>query len=221
MRRETDGNQEALGYIASTFAHEDEYSLRAKRAAHEMGVAGMMVSPVEGKILYTLLRLHKARTVVEVGGLTGYSALWMARALPEDGQLFSLEMNAQRASVAEQNFESAGIGRKIRVIVGDAQQNLPSIERHGPFDAIFIDANKSAYPDYLRWAEDHVRVGGLIIGDNTLLWGQVWKDSPDDGTSWAMLNGMKEFNARVADSSRYESVLLPTIEGMTVAIKKF
>jgi predicted O-methyltransferase YrrM len=119
-----------------------------------MGVAGMMVSPVEGKILYTLLRLHKARTVVEVGGLTGYSALWMARALPEDGQLFSLEMNAQRASVAEQNFESAGIGRKIRVIVGDAQQKCKVLwgqRKNLHFTDLEADARGQVEPAYKKY----------------------------------------------------------------------
>ena len=216
-----EGQKESFQYISALFAEEDQHLLRAKNAALELGVERMMVSPVEGKLLYTLLKIHGARNVVEVGGLTGYSAIWMARALPEDGRLFSLELDATHAEIARDTFEKAGLGQKIKVVQGDAVQMLAQIEKHGPFDAIFIDANKAAYPDYLAWAEKHLRIGGLVMGDNTFLFGQVWKDSPDEGVSWTMLKAMKDFNARLADPVLYDSILVPTVEGLTIAVKKF
>ena len=212
---------EAFDYVATLFAQEDEFLQSAKMAAQQQGVEGMMISPPEGKLLATLLRIHNSKKVVEIGGLTGYSALWMARALPEGGALYSFELDPERAEISRGICRRAGLGERVHHIVGNAIETLPSIEKFGPFDAVFIDANKGAYPDYLTWAEKNVRKGGLIMGDNTFLFGQVWLDLPLKGTTRKTLEAMKEFNKRLSDPHRFDATLLPTTEGLTIALKRF
>ncbi len=212
----------ALQYIAELFATEDEVLKKIRANAVETGAVGMQLGAVEAKILQLLMRLNNVRNVVEVGCFMGYSAMWMARALPEDGKLYTIEHNAENAAKAKTQFEASEQKHKIHLKEGKAQEILPTLESEAPFDMIFIDADKGGYADYLTWAEKNIRKGGLIIGDNTLLFGNVYADEPDlNRVTKKAYNSMREFNARLADENKYQSILIPTEEGMTVAIKLF
>jgi caffeoyl-CoA O-methyltransferase len=175
------------------------------------GIPAIQVGPSEGKLLYLLLRLVGAKRVVELGTLVGYSAIHMARALPADGHLYSIEYDAMHADVARKNIERAGLADRITVIVGAGLDVLPTLEQHGPFDAVFIDADKVSYDKYGAWATKHLRRGGLVIGDNTFLFGELLEDS-------ARGRAMRSFHEHVAATC--ESVSVPTPDGLVVGIKK-
>jgi predicted O-methyltransferase YrrM len=212
-------------YIRRLFAPETP-ALQAVRAALTDPQDKISIHPQEGKLLQLLVRLCQAKTVVEIGTLGGYSALWMADALPEDGKIHTLEKDDRRAALATKHFQAFDAARKITLVQGDALASLAALSDKAPFDMVFIDADKINYPAYLDWAETHVRKGGLIVGDNTFLFGTVWQDAPGQtshgnplrSTAW---QAMRDFNARLADPEKYQSILLPTAEGMTVAQKLF
>jgi predicted O-methyltransferase YrrM len=204
-------------YIQQVFAPETPELEKIRRTTTDPNDQ-ISIAPTEGKLLQVLIKMAGTKTVVEIGTLAGYSARWMADALPENGHIYTFEKDATRAKLYAANLKHP----KITVIIGDALETLPSIESKGPFDMAFIDADKLAYAQYLDWVEKNIRKGGLIVGDNTFLFGTVWQDSPTDDrvrqTAW---KAMREFNSRLADPARYTSILLPTEQGMTVAVKNF
>lgn len=159
--------------------------------------------------------MHLVKKVVEVGTLAGYSAIWMSGAISSSGIVYTIEKNEEHAKIAQQNFEKY---KNIRLIHGDAKICLNQIKQDGPFDMMFIDADKSAYPNYLDWAEANIKKGGLIVADNTLLFGTIACSLNKSKSSWVAMN---EFNERLSDKFKYDSVILPTKDGLTIAIKKF
>ncbi len=206
-------------YIESTFALEDKplsnvvFTLR-------LDEAHMQISPIEGKTLQTLIKMVGAKKIVEIGTLAGYSSIWMARALPEGGRLYAVEVDKTKETRILDNIKKCGVADKIELIIGKALDILPTLEQYGPFDAVFIDADKAGYVNYLEWAEQNVRKGGLIIGDNTFLFGAVYGDN-SRGMKPEVIEIMQEFNERLANPAKYTSIILPTAEGMTVAVKNF
>jgi caffeoyl-CoA O-methyltransferase len=166
------------------------------------------ISSAEARILQFLIRGFGIKKIVEFGTLFGYSALAMSKVLPADGQIITLEKDEATHKFAAETFANIA---NIRSLCGDALELMTTIR--GPVDMVFIDANKSGYIDYLNWAEKNVRSGGLIVGDNTFLWGGVW------GVEHPAASVMIEFNRRLADPAKYNSILIPTAEGMTVAQK--
>jgi len=206
-----------LSYIRDLFAPENA----AQQAARE-SLTGendkISIYAEEGKLLQLLIRLARVKTVVEVGTLGGYAALWMAAALPEDGHLYTIEKDPARAALARQNLAGAP---NVTLLEGDARQVLETLRGQAPFDMIFIDADKLNYLHYLDWAEAHIRKGGLIIGDNSLLFDAVWREKLPPRVRQTALHAMRDFNKRLADPARYHGILLPTQEGMTIAQKLF
>jgi predicted O-methyltransferase YrrM len=208
-------------YLNETFPLVDPELEEIRHELHRHNVEFMSISGHEARILQFLIRGFGVRKVVEVGTLFGYSALAMAKSLPEDGQLWTLEKNQVNFELADKMLKASKSGAKVRALCGDAIESLAGLENDGPFDLVFIDADKAAYTRYLDWAERNVRKGGLIVGDNTFLFGALWGESRDHEVSERAIQVMKEFNSRLADTSRYNSVLIPTFEGMTVAQKLF
>lgn len=212
---------EVIDYICETFSPEDALlaDIRLRLAAHNAGLVGIQVSPVEGKLLQMLVKMNGIRSIVEIGSLAGYSATWMARGLPEGGVLHAIEKDAGHFALLQQTVTAAGL--PIKAHHGDALEVLKSLEAQAPFDMVFIDADKGGYVDYLNWAEKHMRKGGLIVGDNTLLFGHVHHAQKPEAASRKAWEAMREFNARLGDANRYDSILIPTAEGLTVAVKRF
>lgn len=206
-------------YIQSLFAPEDA-PLGEVFSCLRMDEAHMQISPSEGKILHTLAKMVGAKKIVEIGCLAGYSAIWMARALPEDGKLYAFEMDKTKEARIRKNIEACGVAGKVELIIGKAGEELPGINKHGQFDMVFIDADKAGYVNYLDWAEQNVRKGGLIVGDNTFLFGAVYGDNPRNMAE-PTIEIMKNFNVRLSHPEKYTSIILPTLEGMTVAVKNF
>jgi predicted O-methyltransferase YrrM len=175
------------------------------------------VSGSEGKLLQVLALAVGATRILEIGTLGGYSGIHMARALPEDGKLVTLELDAHHADVARKNFERAGVLDKIEIHVGPAAETLARLAGTGvaPFDLVFIDADKDGYVEYLRLALPLLREGGLLLADNTL----------PDAALTGEDSGTKRYNAAVADRSDLVTIVIPVlrsngIDGLTVSVKR-
>ena len=200
-------------YISGLFAQEDELLVSLREDADRSGLPPISVSADEGRLLQVLLTAIRARRVLEVGTLGGYSAIWMARALPEDGELLSIEIEPKHAEFARRYVERAGLRGRIEVRVGRALDVLPSLDGER-FDAVFIDADKEPMPTYFDWAVRLLRPGGLIIADNTLWGGKVYDASERDEKTAAV----REFNRRMATDPRVLSILVPTHDGVAIGV---
>ncbi len=203
-------------YIRKTFVQEDTELNQAFLLKEKYSI---QISAEEGKLLSLFVKMNNIKTIVEVGTLYGYSSIWMARALPLGGHIYTIEINSEYADIAIKNFSTFKVDDKITLIQGVGLEQLRELEIQSPFDMIFIDADKAGYPDYLDWAELHVRQGGLIIADNTLLFDTVFLKSPPEWLSKKSWLGMKKFNEKLSDINKYYSILIPTKDGMTVALK--
>lgn len=169
-------------YFTERLDLEDDALAAAQRDCHAAGLPPISVSAPQGKLLQLLALSIGARDILEIGTLGGYSAIWMARALPEGGRLVSLEVDARHAEVAAKNLERAGVHGKVSVRLGPALETLPKLEREGagPFDLVFIDADKPSNPQYVEWAVRLARPGALIVLDNVVRAGKVIvEDSAD------------------------------------------
>jgi len=206
-------------YIRQVFAPEDALLSSIDKETRENDQP-IHIGSDEGKLLEFLIRLGGVTTAVEVGTLAGYSSIWIARALPEDGHLYTIEKDEKRAKICTENFKKAGLVDKITLLQGDGHKKLTELKEKAPFDMIFIDAEKAGYCKYLDWAEENLNKGGLIIGDNTFLFGAVYDDA-EKGVGDKSKKVMQEFNQRLADKTKYNSIIIPTDEGMTVAQKLF
>jgi len=200
-------------YIAGLFAPEDALLASLREDADRSGLPPIAITPDEGRLLQVLLTAIQARRVLEVGTLGGYSAIWMARALPESGRLLSLEIEPVHAEFARRYVERAGLSSKVEIRVGRALDILPSLDGER-FDAVFLDADKEPLPTYFEWSLRLLRPGGLLIADNTLWGGRVVDESERDDKTTAV----REFNRRMATDPRVLGILVPTHDGVAVGV---
>jgi len=204
-------NEEIFRFVDKTHASHDGGLEAAFNSPGSDGVPAIQVGPSEGKLLDLLVRMVGARKIVEVGTLAGYSAIRMAQALPADGKLWTIEYENTHADVARRNLATAGVSDKVEVVVGAAMDVLPTLEKSGPFDVVFVDADKGNYHNYGAWAAKHLRPGGLLIGDNAYLFGNLMQDSD-------RAKAMRQFHEEAAVA--FHSVCVPTPDGMLVGIKR-
>jgi predicted O-methyltransferase YrrM len=196
-------------YIGEALMQGDptfEFALRNSDAA---GLPAIQVSPAQGKFLQLLAQSMGARRILEVGTLGGYSTLWLARALPSDGKLITLEFDPKHAGVARGNISHAALPPSIEVRVGDAKQTLPALAAEGgaPFDLIFIDADKSGYPEYFKWALRLSKPGTVIVADNVVRNGAV----ADPASTDASVLGVRRMNELVAAEPRVSATAIQTV----------
>ena len=200
-----------VAYLDDVHAPHDAALARAFASPGEQGMPAIQVGRSEGKLLELLLRMVSAKRVVEIGTLAGYSAIRIARALPADGKLWSFEYDAKHAEVARANLAAAGLSERVEVIIGAAKDTLASIEPHGPFCAVFVDADKESYDLYGRWAAKHVRPGGLLLGDNAYLFGKLLEDD-------ARGRAMRRFHEEAREA--FDTVCIPTPDGLLLGVKR-
>src|SRR3954454_13566762 len=207
-------------FVAETIVGEDDGLRGAAEAAEAAGLPPIQVSPPQGKLLALLVQLLGAKKILEFGTLGGYSAILMARALPQDGRLITLEARPEYAEVARQSIERAGVGDRVEVRVGPALEALPVLaqEEAGPFDLVFIDADKVNTPNYFTWALDHTRPGGLIIADNVVRKGTLADPAdPDEATkAQRRLHEMLAAEPRV-DATTIQTVGVKGYDGFLIA----
>jgi predicted O-methyltransferase YrrM len=165
-------------YFTDQLVAQDPVLEATLAASDAAGLPAINVAPNQGKLLYLMARMRGARRILEIGTLGGYSTIWLARALPADGQLISLEYNPKHAEVARANIASAGLADRVEIRVGPALESLPELT--GPFDLAFIDADKENNPEYFRWALQLSTVGSLIIVDNVVRGGRVVNAADDN-----------------------------------------
>jgi caffeoyl-CoA O-methyltransferase len=207
-------NERLDQYVTDLFAREDDVLawIKAETARHQMPAINLQ--PFEGRLLQFLIYAVGAQKVVEIGTLAGYSGVWIARALPPGGKLYTLEKTSKHAEVARANFERAGVADRVELLEGASRDQLPKLAARGPFDLVFIDADKGGYPSYLAWAVENLRPGGMVAAHNAFRHGQVLNPQTEEDRH------IQTFNQTLADDSRLESMILAIGDGMAVGIKK-
>lgn len=206
-------------YVEETFQPEDLVLKEARERAERKGLPQIQVGRMDGLHLEIITRVSGAKKAVEIGTLGGYSGICIARGLGSEGKLYTFELDQGHADIARENFQKAQVSEQIEILVGSAKENLDKINQHAPFDLVFIDADKLNYPVYLKWATDHLRIGGIIIGDNTFAWGMIADDQFESVEDEQSVKGLREFNLTLAKGGRFRSTILPTGEGLTVGVK--
>jgi caffeoyl-CoA O-methyltransferase len=200
-------------YITELFAAEDPI-LSNIRARHESEkLPAINVSPEEGKLLHLLLLLIQAKTVLEIGSLGGYSGVWLARALPADGRLVTIERDPKHARIAREAFAAAGLQDRIELIEGPALEVLPTLKPG--FDAVFIDADKEPLPHYFAWGMKLLRRGGLLLSDNAFFHGAAV--DPNDQSPNA--EGVRKFNELASRDPRLVATIIPVRDGLVIGVK--
>ncbi|MGH6736383.1 MAG: O-methyltransferase [Methyloceanibacter sp.] len=208
--RTQDANWDAIDeYIAGNFLKDDPALEAALEASKKAGLPPIHVAPLQGKLLMLLAMAIGARKILEIGTLGGYSTIWLARALPEDGRLITLDANADYAEVARANITIAGLAGRVEVRVGNALETLPQLETEsaGPFDLVFIDADKPSTPQYYDWAVRLSRRGSLIVVDNVVREGAILAAQSDN----PHVRGLREFYARAGADPRVSATALQTV----------
>lgn len=205
-------------YLAQQLLPEDEVLTQILANNRRAGLPEIDVSPMQGQLLALLVRMTHAKRILEIGTLGAYSTVWMARELPSDGELLTLEFDALHAAIARENIEFAGLTRQVKVKEGPALETLESLGERPPFDLIFIDADKPNNPNYLKWALHYSRPGTLIIGDNVVRDGEVTNPSSTDDR----VQGMRKFIEMIGDNPRLTATAMQTVgtkgwDGFTLA----
>jgi predicted O-methyltransferase YrrM len=196
-------------YITDTLVPADPGLEQALVASNAAGLPAIQVSVAQGQLLRLLAEIQQSRTILEVGTLGGYSTICLARALPPDGRLVTLELDPKHAEVARENFRRARVADVIDLRIGPAAASLAQLvaEKRGPFDFIFIDADKAGYPEYFSWAMRLSRRGTVIVADNVVRKGEVIDPASKD----ASVQGVRRFNERVAAEARVRATAIQTV----------
>ncbi len=196
-------------YISDLYIAPDDALEQALKDSAAAGLPNIQVAPNQGKLISILAQTIGAKKILEIGTLGGYSTIWLARALPSDGKLISLEIDPKHAEVARKNITRAGLADKAEVRLGRAIESLPRIAAEGiaPFDFVFIDADKPSNADYFEWALKLTHVGSLIITDNVIRQGQVIDANSKDES----VQGVRRFNTMVSAEGRTITTQLQTV----------
>jgi caffeoyl-CoA O-methyltransferase len=212
------GDPALAAWAESVYAPEDDVLREIRARSRAAGLPPIEVGRFDGLHLEVLARACAARRIVEIGTLGGYSGVCLARALPAGGLLHTFELREQHAELARAAFALAGVADRVRLHVGPALERLGDIEAEGPFDLVFVDADKGGYPAYLAWAEEHLRPGGLLLADNTFGFGHVHEPAAA-GEDAAAMAPLREFSERLARGGRFRATMLPTAEGLSLGVK--
>ncbi len=200
------------------YAPEDEVLREIRLRSAAAGLPSIQVGAMDGLHLEVLARACGARRAVEIGTLGGYSGVCLLRGMGEGGRLHTFEADAHHAEVARVSFERAGVAARVRIHLGRALERLRDVEGEGPFDLVFVDADKGGYPDYLAWAEEHLRVGGVLLADNAFAFGHV-HDPAWRGADAGAVAPLRRFSERLAQGGRFRATMIPTAEGLAVGVK--
>jgi predicted O-methyltransferase YrrM len=205
-------NENLYKYIIDTFVTEDNILQEIVENAEKKNFPAIQVPPEVGKLLGMFIKMINAKYVLEIGTLTAYSTIWMARAIPDDGKITTLEISNEHAAEAMNNIKRAKLENKTELIIGRAIDSLDKLKDR-TYDLVFIDADKENCVNYFNKVLGLVRKGGLIITDNTLRRGEVIMENPSPGTI-----GIMEYNKLSGNDKRVESILIPIGDGITVSI---
>ncbi|WP_189008581.1 O-methyltransferase [Paenibacillus marchantiophytorum] len=196
-------------YVTEKLIPHDTVLEQVLEANHNASLPPYDVSPTQGKFLNLLVQMKGAKRILEIGTLGGYSTIWMARALPADGHIVTLELDPRHAQVALANLKLAKVADKVELRVGDALEQLAQMEAEGvePFDFIFIDADKPNNPHYLKWALQFSHAGTVILGDNVIREGEIINGRTED----PRVKGVQSFYELLAEESRITATAIQTV----------
>jgi predicted O-methyltransferase YrrM len=196
-------------YIVDALGLENQLFRDVQAACDDAGLPPIQVSASQGKLLEIIVRMTRAQSVLEIGTLGGYSTIWMANGLPPAGRVVTLEIDVKHAEVAAANFARAGLSDRIDLRIGPALETLPVVEREGagPFDLIFIDADKVNIPSYFEWALRLSRFGSVIIVDNVVREGAVLESQSADPS----VQGVRRLNEMIPTIDGIESTVVQTV----------
>jgi predicted O-methyltransferase YrrM len=207
-------------YVEQRLVPADPVLAAALQASADAGLPPIALTPALGKLLHLIARIHGARRILEIGTLAGYSTIWLARALPDDGELVTLELNPRYAEVATANAERAGLAGLIKIEVGPALESLRALVAAGvaPFDLVFIDADKQTTPEYFELALELTQPGSVIVTDNVVRGGAL----ADPDTQDPRAQGMRRFHELLAGDARVSATTVQTVgskgyDGFTLA----
>ena len=206
--------RDLTAYIRQWFAPEDDVLSAVRQNTQTRGLPEIQIRPEEGQILGFLAQMIGAWRILEIGTLAGYSGIWLARALPPDGKLITLERESRHARLAREHFLMAGVADRVEIREGDAVETLKSLGDE-PFDMAFIDAEKSEYPTYLALVMDLVRPGGLITAHNAFRGGKLVAPNLEEDTL-----RLREFLLSMASDERLVSTIFPVGDGIAAALVK-
>ncbi|WP_224364333.1 O-methyltransferase [Hyalangium versicolor] len=193
-------------YLVSSLVEADPILEQALADSHAAGLPSINVAPNQGKLLHLLVRMIGAKRILEVGTLGGYSTIWLARALPPEGRVITLEYEPRHAEVAHKNLARAGLSGQVEVQVGRAIDLLPKLEPAAPFDFVFIDADKPSNPDYFAWALKLTRPGSVIVVDNVVRSGAVVEPQGN-----ATVQGIRRMMEMIAAEPRVTATAIQTV----------
>lgn len=219
MSRTTTPMTEALeSYMRAVGVREPAVLAALREETAGMEGAGMQTSPEQGQFLHLLVKLTGARRVLEIGTFTGYSSLWMALAVPDDGSVVCCDVSETYTAVARRYWEQAGVAARMTLKIAPAEETLVALQAEGvePFDMAFIDADKQGYAEYYEAALSMLRPGGLVVVDNVLWHGSVADETNTEDSTLAI----RRFNNMVAKDERVDVVLIPIGDGLTLARKR-
>ena len=206
-------SQRYYDYVSEFFAGEDATLQYVRQQTAARGLPQISLEPNEAKLLQLLVRLAGAARVIEVGTLAGYSGICIARALPDHGQLITIEVSSVHAEVARAHFEYAGLADKVTVMQGAGVEVLPKLVADAPYDLMFIDADKGNYHNYLEWAADNLRVGGAVVADNAFWGGAIFDPTTEDD------HAMAAFNQTLAEHPLFDSTIIQVGDGIALGVK--
>lgn len=204
-------SREVLDWTNQLHAQHDRGLAAAYDTPRLAGIPAIHLGASEGKLLTLLMKMIGARKVLEVGTLAGYSAIRLANGVGPEGHVWTVEADPKHAALARENLQQAGVWDRVTVEIGPGLDVLPRLEPHGPFDAVFIDADKGNYDHYGRWAAKNLRPGGLLLGDNSFFFGKLLEDSPAAAA-------MRRFHEEARDA--FDTVNLPTPDGLLLGIRR-
>ena len=210
-------DEKLSAYVTRVYAPEDAVlaEIRARSAA--AGLPDIQVAALDALHLEVLARAAGARRAVEIGTLGGYSGVALLRGMGAEGELDTIELSEHHAEVARESFRRAGVAARARIHVGAAADILPQVARRGPFDLVFIDADKEGYPAYLDWTATNLRPGGVVLLDNAFLFGSL-ADAPT-GDRGDQIRAMQSVHETLARSGKFRATVLPTGEGLAFGVR--
>lgn len=212
--------EKSYEYIENLIGAEGEIKQKARTHADGLGLGRISLSPVEAVSLRFFAESIGATKLVEIGTLTGLSALYLLEGLSPEACLWTLEKSPEHAKLAGDVLQKYIEQNRCRILVGDAQQTLKDLISEGPFDMVFIDGNKAAYLDYFNWAVSNTRPGGYIVVDNVFLSGAVWGDQTQQRFNDKQIKAVHTMNETAFQNPALRSMLIPTQEGLLVCQKR-
>jgi caffeoyl-CoA O-methyltransferase len=219
MSRHFSFDERTYDYLLTTSVRETEVAERLREETQKLPMAQMQIAPDQGQFMQLLVQLIKARKTLEIGVFTGYSSLWVALGLPEDGRIVACDVSEEYTAIARRYWEEAGVAQKIDLQLRPALDTLDDLLAKGDagtFDFAFIDADKSNYDNYYERALRLVRTGGLIAIDNTIWSGRVADPNEKDDDTVAI----RKLNEKLLDDKRIALSMLTVGDGLTLAMKK-